>query len=37
MKKLCCVIDGLYGKFEKPKMLYLYEKRLVLSIFCSKC
>ena len=24
-------------KFEKPKILYLLEKTLVLSIICSKC
>ena len=25
-----------YGKFEKPKISYLLEKTLVLSIICSK-
>ena len=37
MKKLCCVICGKYRKFEKPKISYLLEKTLVLSIICSKC
>ena len=37
IKKLCCIICGMYRKFEKPKMSYLLEKTLVLSIFCSKC
>ena len=37
IKKLCCVICGKYRKFEKPKILYLLEKALVLSIICSKC
>ena len=37
MKKLYCVICGKYRKFEKPKISYLLEKTLVLSIFCSKC
>ena len=37
MKKLYCVICGKYRKFEKPKISYLLEKILVLSIICSKC
>ena len=37
MKKLSCVICGKYRKFEKPKISYLLEKTLVLSIICSKC
>ena len=37
MKKLYCVICGKYRKFEKPKILYLLEKTLVVSIICSKC
>ena len=37
MKKLYCVICGKYRKFEKPKLSYLLEKTLVLSIICSKC
>ena len=37
MKKICCVICGKYRKFEKPKILYILEKTLVLSIICSKC
>ena len=36
MKKLYCVICGKYRKFEKPKISYLLEKTLVLSIICSK-
>ena len=36
-KKLYCVICSRYRKFEKPKILYLLEKILVLSIFCSEC
>ena len=36
MKKLYCVIYGKYRKFEKPKISYLLEKTLVLSIICSK-
>ena len=35
MKKLYCVICGKYRKFEKPKISYLLEKILVLSIMCS--
>ena len=37
MKKLCCFICGKYREFEKPKISYLLEKKLVLSITCSKC
>ena len=37
MKKLYCVIWGKYVKFEKPKISYLLEKALVLSVICSKC
>ena len=35
MKRLYCVIYGKYRKFEKPKILYLLEKTLVLSIIWS--
>ena len=37
MKKLHCVICSQYRKFEKPKISYLLEKTLVLSIIWSKC
>ena len=37
MKKLCCIICGKYKKFEKPKISYLSEQTIVLSIICSKC
>ena len=33
MKKLYC---SKYRKFEKPKISYLLEKTLFLSIICSK-
>ena len=36
MKNLYCVICGKNRKFEKPKISYLLEKTLVLSIICSK-
>ena len=36
-KELYCVICSRYKKFEKPKILYLLEKILVLSIFRSEC
>ena len=36
MKKIYCIICGKYRKFEKPKISYLLEKTLVLSIICSK-
>ena len=37
MKKLYCVICGKYGKYKNPKISYIFEKKLVLSIICSKC
>ena len=37
MKKLYCVICGKYGKIEKPRISYIFEKALVLSIICSNC
>ena len=37
MKKLHSVICGQYRKFEKPKISYILEKTLILSIICSKC
>ena len=37
MKKLDCVICGKYKKFEKPKISYIIEKTLILSIICIKC
>ena len=37
MKKLYCVICSKYRKFEKLKISYLLEKKLVLSIISSKC
>ena len=37
MKKLYCVICCKYRISEAPKISYLLEKTLVLSIICSKC
>ena len=37
MKKLYCVICGKHRKFEKPKISYIFEKTLVLSVICSEC
>ena len=36
MKNVYCVICGKYRKFEKPKISYLLQKTLVLSIISSK-
>ena len=36
MKNLYCVICGKCRKFEKPKISYLLEKKIV-AIICSKC
>ena len=32
MKKIYCIICGKHRKFENPKILYIFEKTLVLSI-----
>ena len=37
MKKICCVICSKYRKFYRPKILYILEKTLVLSVTNSKC
>ena len=37
MKKLYCVVCDKYRKFEKPKISWILEKALVLSVICSKC
>ena len=37
MKNLHCVNCSKYRKFEKPKISYLLEKTLFLSIIWSKC
>ena len=37
MKKFYCAICGKYRKSEKPKIPYLLEKTLVLSIVCGSC
>ena len=34
---MCCIICGKYRKFKKPKISYLLEKTLALSVICSKC
>ena len=36
-KKIYCIICKNYRKFEKPKISYILEKTLVLSIICIKC
>ena len=37
MKKIYCIICGEYRKCEKPKISYIFEEILVLSIICSNC
>ena len=37
MKILYCLICGRYRKFQQPKISYIFEKTLVLSIFWNKC
>ena len=37
MIKLYCIIWAEYKIFEKPKISYIFEKTLVLSVVCSKC
>ena len=37
MKKLYCIICSKYRTFENPKISYLLEKTVLLSIIFSKC
>ena len=37
MKKFYCVVCGKHKEFKNPKISYILEKTLVLSIICSKC
>ena len=37
MKNLYCVIWCKHRKFKNPKISYIFEKTLVLSIIVSKC
>ena len=37
MIKLYCIIWAKYKISEKPKISYIFEKTLVLSVVCSKC
>ena len=37
MKKIDCITRRKSRKFKNPKISYIYEKTLVLSIICSKC
>ena len=37
MKKLHYIISGKYRKFQKPKISYILEKILILSIICNRC
>ena len=37
MKKIYCVVCGIYKKINIPKISYFFGKTLVLSIICSKC
>ena len=36
MKRLYCVICGTYKRFKNPKISYISENALGLSIICSK-
>ena len=36
MKKICCIISCKYRRFRNPKILYISEETLVLSVVCSK-
>ena len=37
MKRIHCSNPCKYRKLKKPKMSYIYEKTLVISIICDKC
>ena len=36
MKKIYCVVCDKCNKFKNPKIWYIFEKILVLSIICGK-
>ena len=37
MKKIYCSKCNKYKKFKNPKISYIFDKTLVLSIVCDKC
>ena len=37
MKKIYWIKCIKYRKFKNPKILYIFDKTLVLSIICGKC
>ena len=37
MKKIYCVLCGKYRKFKNCRILYIFQKTLVISIICGKC
>ena len=36
-EKIYCIERNKYRKFVNPKISYIFQKALVLSIICSKC
>ena len=37
MKKIYCIRCNKYREFRTPKISYISDKKLVLSIVCDKC
>ena len=37
IKKIYCFISGKYRKYRNLKTCYIFDKKLVLYIICSKC
>ena len=37
MKKIHCIKFNKYSRFKKPKISYIFDEVLVLSIICDKC
>ena len=37
MKKIYCIICGKYRKFKNPKISYIFQKKVAVSIICYKC
>ena len=37
MKKFCCIKCKKYRKFKNPKISYIFDKTLSVSIICDKC
>ena len=37
LRNICCIKCNKCGKFKSPKISYIFDKTLFLSIICDKC